>query len=495
VVTVGVGFKSATSGAAYTPVDEIVTAAKPGGLAENDVIVAVMFATGGPMTPPDADWHQAGSDGLTPGVSIGKVWTKVAGPDEPSSYDWGMSNSDSAVLFLSAHTDVRTSAPVGDLTWGGATTPASAQVAPAQAPAALGSMIVAAWGATGGGGSYLPPAEMSECGDTTTAWQFGATAYEARPSTGDTGSRTATCSASTGYLSVSLVLMPAGGEDVAETTVWIDATGGMTQLDVDWDVSGRFAPPNQFDADEVPDQPGARLRAVRHKARELVVPVWMDAESETALRTAVRRLVAVMDPIRGEGKIRVTGPGGDQRELNCRYRAGLELAERLGMTSAPLMQRAPLVFWAADPYWYPVSDEVAEYTIGAATTSWFPFPPLRLGTSELFTDATVVNVGDVEAWPVWQITGPGSAIVLRNATTGALLELSTTLVGETVTIDTRPGAKSVLLSDGTNLFGSLSDSSSLWNFARGANQIRVEMAGATTDSRLRLSWKPRYLTA
>lgn len=489
-----VAFKSASSASAYTPVGGIITVTTPGAVADGDVMIAVLFTTGGSPTAP-AGWTQIGSDGITPGVSIGRCWYRVAGVAEPADYDWTMSAADSAVLMVSAYTGVRTGGPVETLTWGGAAAAATAQVAPAQAPTALGSMLISAWGATGGGGSYLPPVEMTEWADISSLWQFGAAAYEERPSTGTTGTRTATCVASTGYLSVSILLVPAGGDDVDEATVWIDPAGGMTSLNVDWDVSGRFAPPIAFEIDEVPEQPGSRLRAARHRSREIVLPLWVTAGSEAALRTAVRSLVAVMDPVRGDGRIRVTGPGGDQRELICRYRTGLELAERFGVTSGPNLQRAPVLFWAADPYWYAVSEEIAEYSIGASTSSWFPIFPLRLGTSELFTDATVVNVGDVDAWPTWQITGPGSTIILRNVTTGQLLELSTTLVGETVTIDTRPGAKSVVLSDGTNLFGSLSDASALWSFVRGANNIRIEMSGATDDSRVRLSWKPRYLTA
>lgn len=487
-----VAFKSASSVGAYTPAGGTATVSVPGGVVDGDQMVAILFTTGGSPTAP-VGWSPAGSDGITPGVSIGKVWTRTAS-SEPATYDWTVSASDSTVLLVSAYTGVRNSGPVESLTWGGAAAAASAQVAPSGSPTALGSMLLCAWGATGGGGSYLPPVGMVECNDVTTAWQFGAAAYEARPTTGATGTRTATCVASTGYLSVSIVLVPAGGADVAETTVWIDPTGGMTQLDVDWDVSGRFAPPNHFEEDEIPEQPGSRVRAVRHKPRDMPLALWIGAASETALRMAIRDLVAVMDPIRGDGRIRVTAPGGDQRELTCRYRTGLELNEKLGDTSGPGVQLAVPVFHAADPYWYSVSDEVAEYSLGSATATWFPFPPLRLSASELFSDATITNTGDVEAWPVWTITGPGSAINLRNLTTGMLLTLSTTLTSTSVTIDTRPGAKSVVRSDGTNLFGSLSDTSALWSLARGANAIQMEITGATSDTRVRLSWKPRYLT-
>jgi hypothetical protein len=282
---------------------------------------------------------------------------------------------------------------------------------------------------------------------------------------------------------------------MAETTVWIDADGGSTTLDVEWDTSGRFMPPIAFEDHGVPGQPGLRLDSVRHRDREFVLPIWLDASSESALRTAMRDLVAKMDPTRGDGKIRVTSPTGDQREITCRVASGLELSERLGSTSGPTVQRAVVVFRAHDPYWTDTSDIIDTYTTGQPAT-FFPLFPLRLTSSEIFAAATVNNDGDVEAWPRWQITGPGSAFALRNLTTGKLLQLTTGLGGgETATIDTRPGAKTVVKNDGTNLFPDLSSDTSLWPLARGSNSIQVEMPGATSASEVRLTWRRRYLSA
>lgn len=281
---------------------------------------------------------------------------------------------------------------------------------------------------------------------------------------------------------------------VEELVEWIDPDGVTTTLQVEWDVSGRFAPPIAMEEDGVPEQPGMRLRAVRHEARDFALPLYITADSQTELRTATRALVATMDPTRGDGRIRITGPGGDPREITCRYQGGLEMSERLGDTSGPEMQRAVAMFRAHDPYWYDTSETVDPFTIGAPS-SWFPFFPLRLGASELYATVTIDNLGDVAAWPVWQIQGPGSDITLRNLTTGKSLSLAVNLGADAVTIDTRPGRKSVVRTiDGANLFGSLSLTSSLWPLQRGVNIVRVEMALATTDSAVQLSRKHAYLT-
>jgi hypothetical protein len=287
---------------------------------------------------------------------------------------------------------------------------------------------------------------------------------------------------------------------MSETVTWIDPVGVSTTLNggadmfVEWDVSGRFAPPSRFDEEGIPESDGSRLRAVRHETRDFSMPVWVEAADQGSLRTAVRSLVSALNPKRGDGTIRVTSPLGDQREIVCRVVAGLEGAERIGDTTGVWMQMFPLVFRAHNPYWRDISDIGDTYTVGTPST-FFPFFPLRLSNAQVFTDASPDNVGDVPAWPVWTLTGPGSTIYLRNLTTGYLLSLDTVLgAGETVVVDTRPGAKTVTGGDGTNLFGDLSNDSYLWPLEPGVNSVRIEMSGATAASSVSLAFRPHYLS-
>jgi phage-related protein len=287
---------------------------------------------------------------------------------------------------------------------------------------------------------------------------------------------------------------------LSETVTWIDPDGASTTLNggpdtfVTWDVSGRFAPPARFDEEGIPGGDGSSLRAVRHDTREFTLPVWIEAPDQGALRAAKRALVRSMNPKRGDGLIRVTSPIGDQREIVCRVAAGLEGVERIDDTSGLWMQMFPLVFRANNPYWRDISDIAATYTVGTPST-FFPFFPIRLSNAQVFTDASPDNVGDVDAWPVWTLTGPGSTIYLRNLTTGYVLNLATTLgSGESAVIDTRPGAKTVTKADGTNLFSQLSNSSFLWPLEPGVNSLRIEMSGATAASSVSMAFRPHYLS-
>lgn len=284
---------------------------------------------------------------------------------------------------------------------------------------------------------------------------------------------------------------------MSETVEWIDPDGNSTTLDTDGDVTDRFMPKIEFEEDGVPGQPGLRLRDTRHGVHEFGIPFWVGAASQIALRTALRAIVKAMDPTRGAGRIRVTAPGGDQREIWCRISGGLGLKEGSGSTG-PTDQLVVGVFRAHDPYWYDVSATQTTFSI-TSVPSFFPWGGtvlFRLTSSEIFADGTVDNLGDVDTWPVWTITGPGGVVTLTNLTTGETTAFTATTLGisETITIDTRPGVKTVTKGDGTNLFPDLSTLSSLWPLVPGANLIRIQMSGAdAVTSSVTLSRTHRYV--
>jgi|SRR5688572_315123 len=294
---------------------------------------------------------------------------------------------------------------------------------------------------------------------------------------------------------------------MTDTITWVDPDGatvtlhGGSDMFVVWNVSGRFSPPTRFETDDIPDGDGARLRAVHHGVREFLLPVWVQAATESALRTAIRTLISAMNPVRGDGRIQVTSSLGDQREIVCRVSAGLEGQERIGDSSGVWAQMFPLMFRAHEPYWRDISDTVyGPIVVDAEPGTFFSdqFFPMQLADSEVFASVTVTNSGDVEAWPVWTITGPGESPLLRNLTTGKDLLLAdyTIAAGEVVTIDTRPDGptrKTVVSSTVGSLFGRLSGTTSLWPLAPGANAVTIEMAAATDASAVSIARRHRYL--
>lgn len=285
---------------------------------------------------------------------------------------------------------------------------------------------------------------------------------------------------------------------VKETITWIDANGFETSLsdestyEVLLGTKGFYMPPIDFVEDEVPFHHGSLLRNVKVRARDLDVPLVIRGKDEIDKRDKLRNLQRFLNPLKGSGRIKVTSYDGSERELRCLYIGGLEIDESSGLYNHRI-QKAVLVFRAFDPFWYDTFTNVLTFTIGQPAT-FFPFFPLRLTSSSVFADTTVTNIGDVETWPEWIITGPGENIVLRNLTTGEITHLETSLeVGESITIDTGLYKKTITKNNGENLYYTLTDESSLWSLQEGINSIRIEMSNSNKESSVQLSYRNRYL--
>lgn len=283
---------------------------------------------------------------------------------------------------------------------------------------------------------------------------------------------------------------------MADKLYWIDANGTEIPFDspnikVLTGMQGRFMPPVDFTEEQIAFQHGTKLRQVSVQARDIDIPLLIKADNEIELRRLVRSIMRSFNPLKADGRIRVLSPDGTQRELFCRYSQGMEGQEDMDV-KGKRWQTVVLAFRAFDPFWYDAITNVETFTTGQPAT-FFPFLPLRLASSSVFTDTTIDNTGDVETYPEWIIKGPGENIVLRNLTTGEVTNISHTLgLGESITVNTKPFQKTVTKNDGTNLFYTLSDESSLWALTEGQNSIRIEMSNSTEQSSVQLSYKNRY---
>lgn len=97
-----------------------------------------------------------------------------------------------------------------------------------------------------------------------------------------------------------------------------------------------------------------------------------------------------------------------------------------------------------------------------------------------------VNAGDIDAWPVFVITGPVDNPVITNETTGqTFLVIGTVLAGETLTIDSRSG---VVTPSSYRLVGRP------WQLVRGNNTVRWRASSGSFDpnANLRVSWRSTW---
>lgn len=274
-----------------------------------------------------------------------------------------------------------------------------------------------------------------------------------------------------------------------ETHEWRSARGESIRFVTRTERTQRMMPPVSIHTIRVPQAQGGRFRHARHEERLVALPVVVPGPQSG--RDELRRWARALDPLKGEGTLTVIQGPWAGRRLVCLYEAGLdEYAEewpQLGLTT--------LAFRAVDPYWQDAVESTITATIDDTAYTWFPFLPLILGASDVFATASITNTGDVDAWPIITVTGPGIDLTLTNSTTGARLHLTGSIgAGSSAVIDTRPGHKSVRV-DGFNAFGRLTEDSTLWPLVPGPNRISIGFAAATTDSRVEFVWRNRWLAA
>ena len=284
-------------------------------------------------------------------------------------------------------------------------------------------------------------------------------------------------------------LYPWEPDAVCETHEWRSAQGEVIRFVTEVGAKGRIMPPVTIRTVRVPQAQGARYRGARHDEALVAIPVVLPGPTEG--RDELRRWARALDPLKGQGTLTVVQGDHAGRQLVCAYAAGLESFSE----DYALLGKATLGFHAADPYWQDATEQSLTATIDSSAFTWFPFPPLVLGASDVFASATITNAGDVDAWPIVTVTGPGTDLTLTNLTTGLEWHLTGDVAaGSTLVVDTRPGHKSARL-DGANVFGRLTDDSTLWPLVPGPNRVSIGFADATAATSVAFAWRNRWLSA
>jgi hypothetical protein len=263
---------------------------------------------------------------------------------------------------------------------------------------------------------------------------------------------------------------------------------------------GLDLPPVDLFSDPFPGDDGDYYRSMRNKLREVFLPILVSGPSQPAARDAQRRLFALLNPRQTDGLMLDIGQyDGTTRRLYCRYAGGAE--GDWGSGWFKWWSKMGITLRAFDPYFYDTvaveSEFVLESTASPLVGTSKDFFPITLSASDVdFTDVPVSNKGDVEAFPVWTITGPtasGLEIGL-NGESEKLFTLGAIASGEVVTVTTARAYQSVV-DQTTNRWTLLQPGSYLWSLPPGDSSLRISGSGFDVDTKVQLSFTPRYLAA
>ena len=275
-------------------------------------------------------------------------------------------------------------------------------------------------------------------------------------------------------------------------TITQDGAGDATLLD---GVTGLDMPPVATTATIPVGWDGSLLQSTRLPDREVFLPLLLQADTVDDMRTLKRRIAQLLSPKTGDVTVTVTHPGDATiRQIDGRFASGFDGPVTGDGTTAAI----GVVLRCSDPWWQAPETTVEQFDANpskpllSATEDFFP---MEVTGSQAIGDVTITNPGDADAWPVIDIVGPGTDLVMTNATLGLSFGLSSVALGETLTVDTRRGVQTLVDDDGNAAWDRLTPGSQLWPLAAGDNDIDLLILSTDVTTQVVITYRALYWTA
>lgn len=238
---------------------------------------------------------------------------------------------------------------------------------------------------------------------------------------------------------------------------------------------------------------GSRWRGSRTLEREVFWPLFIYSDSGSQGWVKYDRAFwRTMHPDK-PGTWSVTSAFGETRTLQCRFADDGDME----MTSDP-SQRGwdvyPISLIAEQPYW--AGPAVTQSWVDGGVVPFFGAdgtggPPFNISSGNTLSTATMPNPGDVDAYPVWTITGPSTAVSVGVG--DKVVEYNAVISpGNTITIDTRPDRLTVVDQDGIDRLSGLGEASFAPIPAGEAVSLSLAMTGTGSVS---AALQPLYFRA
>lgn len=291
------------------------------------------------------------------------------------------------------------------------------------------------------------------------------------------------------------------------SATWADPTGEVWQL-MDWSLpywtvtgpKGLGAAPITITSDQVA-RGGSSVRHVQPQSRIITWPLYMEAANHTDFIALWRALAGAFASTRrrGPGQLTIRRPDGTARQIDAYYQDGMDNTPEYGI----VQDVVALNLFCPSPFWRALEPLVASHTRHGPGVSYLsPYP--TVSTSKTLGRALVDNVGSVEAWPMWTITGPADSVTAVNHTTGKAWTLDPIGFrgialgpGEVVTIMTDPAAVvGPSYGGSTGWAGALNwPAAQLWELLEGNNDVEYVVTGSGVQTTIDITFYPRYETA
>lgn len=245
-------------------------------------------------------------------------------------------------------------------------------------------------------------------------------------------------------------------------------------------------------------------RTHRVQPRLMTTPLQVEGRTEAEylarwrrLQASLRHPVDVATGLPVAGRMTVELPDGTSRSIPAYYQGGASPTEdQLDDVLAHYVQLPNLQWYAPYPLWQG-ADIGRTWEVEPESRPLYPIYPIRFTGSQVLAEATIVNPGDADAFPVWTLRGPGTPTIGRSDTGESFAFTEAIPAGTTVTVDCRPVelAPATALTaiddqdagDASDWWDRLADFPDFWVIPPGETHLSLSMTGATSASRIQLS--------
>ncbi|MGN7135802.1 phage tail domain-containing protein [Streptomyces pseudogriseolus] len=267
--------------------------------------------------------------------------------------------------------------------------------------------------------------------------------------------------------------------------------------------TGLDMPPFALFSDDSPNLDGSIYRSARAASREVMIPVYLYGVDRQTINGLKRKLFQALNPKRGYCVLKFTEGNGRTRYLTCYYKGGMEGSESTD-TAGFTYAKYGLTFTAMDPWFYQDRFETITWNFGegepllSTTAAFFPMRIANGVMGRPGENLTISNPGDIEAWPIWHLHGPIKSFTLTSSN-GETIKGNAPSDGSdlvtadrVLTIDTRPGKKTVKDDQGTNYWAKLATNPQFWSVEPGDNEAQVSVVTGSGRAAVVLTYQPRY---
>ncbi|WJN63034.1 Dit-like tail protein [Streptomyces phage phiScoe3] len=231
---------------------------------------------------------------------------------------------------------------------------------------------------------------------------------------------------------------------------------------------------------------GATYRRTRVLARDIDVPLHIMENNRDALKRTMSRLAQL---VAGPCSLRMVEDDGTEWSVDVVRVGGGEYTYGADTTGDKDL-RTVLTFRAGDPYWE--SSVVTTQQIGGTTTAGAfvsSFMSLPVASSQAIGTISLENTGDVAAYPVWTIYGPGDNFKAISPTGETFYWKGSLAAGEKLIVDARYGT--VVDGTGANRYDKVDVAPRFWAIEPGISTCTASLLNTTSASKITVQWKPR----